>query len=158
MLSVRLVRMIEDHAEELTQGALEDIRSNPRTPSYHRLSREEMHLRLYDVYSNLGRWLGERAEEVIEATYRALGRRRRAEGIPLSEVLYALILTKHHLAEYILSAGVVGSAVELYQEEELNIMIGHFFDKALYFTARGYEEAASTSETGLPVAGSRQSA
>jgi len=158
MLSARLVRMIEDHAEQLTQGALDDIRHNPRTPSYHRLSREELHLRLYDVYSHLGRWLGERAESAIEATYRDLGRRRRTEAIPLSEVLYALILTKHHLGEYILSAGLVGSAVELYQEEELNIMVGHFFDKAVYFTARGYEEAASGSETGVPTGSGRTTA
>ena len=34
------------------------------------------------------------------------------------------------------------SAVELYQEEELNLMIGHFFDKVLYYTVRGYETAA----------------
>ena len=50
--------------------------------------------------------------------------------MPLSEVVYALALTKDHLREYIRAVGLVDSAVELYLEEELHLSIGHFFDKA----------------------------
>ena len=141
MLSSRLIRAIEDHAEELTQGVLADVGQNPRTPAYHSLPRSELHRRVYDVYHHLGRWLGDtdQIDDPVEAAYGTLGRTRRAEGIPLSEVVYALLLTKHHLREYIRASGLVGSAVELYQEEELQRLIGRFFDKAVYFTARGYE-------------------
>lgn len=140
MLSARLVRRIEEHAEELTRGLLNDLGSNPRTPAYHRLSREELHRRVYEVYRNLGRTLGEESDENIQATYDALGRRRCQEGVPLHEVVFALILTKHHLRDYIRSAGIVDSAVDLYQEEELHIRVGRFFDKAIYFTVKGYED------------------
>ena len=58
MLSVRLVRMIEDHAEELTRGVLNDLQSNTRTRAYHKISREELHRRVYEVYHNFGEWLG----------------------------------------------------------------------------------------------------
>lgn len=141
MLSSRLIRAIEEHAEPLTQGVLQDLAQNPRTPAYHRLPHSELHNRVYDVYRNLGRWLGDtdQVDDPVESTYGTLGRTRRAEGIPLSEVVYALILTKHHLRDYIRSSGLVGSAVELYQEEELHLLIGRFFDKATYFTVRGYE-------------------
>jgi hypothetical protein len=141
MLSARLVRTIEDHAEDLTRGVLRDLQTNPRTPAYHKLSRDELHKRVYDVYHHLGRWVGEKTEEMVEASYGELGRKRRVEGVPLSQVIYALILTKDHLRDYIRSAGLVGSAVELYQEEELNHMIDRFFDRAVYFTVRGYEAA-----------------
>jgi hypothetical protein len=143
MLSARLVRMIEDHAEELARGAVRDLQSHTRTAAYHKLSPEQLHRRVYDVYHNLGRWVGEKAEAAIEATYSELGRRRHAEGVPVSQVVYALILTKDHLRDYIRTTDVVDSAVELYQEEELNRMVGHFFDKAIYFTVKGYEAAAS---------------
>ncbi|MGA2630262.1 MAG: hypothetical protein ABSG54_08590, partial [Terriglobia bacterium] len=93
MLSTRLVRLIEDHAEELTRGVLNDLQTNTCTPSYHKLSREQLHHRVYTVYRNLGVWLGHAAEESIEAAYCELGQTRHAEGIPLSEVIYALGLT-----------------------------------------------------------------
>src|SRR5687767_2767182 len=139
MLSSRLIRMIEDHAEDLTRGTLSDLSRNPRTPAYHSIPHGELHRRVYDVYRNLGRWLGDKTDAPVEETYGALGRTRRAEGILLSEVVYALILTKQHLAQYIRSSGLVASAVELYQEEELNHLIDDFFDRAVYFTVRGYE-------------------
>jgi hypothetical protein len=142
MLSARLVRLIEDHAEDLTRGVLSDLTTNPRTVAYHTIPREELHKRVYDVYRNLGRWLGDASDEAIEPSYLSLGRRRFAEGVPLAEVVYALILTKHHLTSYIRSAGLPDSAVELYQEEELALIVDRFFDKALYHSVRGFEQAA----------------
>lgn len=151
MISARLVRVIEDHAEELTRGVLSDLASNPRTPAYHKLPPDELHLRVYDVYHNLGRWLGDKTEEHLEAAYGGLGRKRYGEGVPLSEVVFALILTKDHLRGYIRSVGLVDSTVELYLEEELHLLIGHFFDKAVYHTVKGYEgEATSRAASARP--------
>ncbi len=141
MLSARLIQMIQDHAEDLTRELLQDLASNARTPAYHKLAQDELHQRVYDVYHNLGRWLGDKSDESVEARYSGLGRTRASEKVPLSEVIYALILIKEHLRGYIRRAGLVGSAVELYAEEELQLMIGHFFDKALYYTVKGYEGA-----------------
>ena len=146
MLTDRLVRMIEQHAEDLTRALVENLQSNPRTASYHRLSREAIHDRTHNVYKNLGLWLNSKAEEDIEASYTELGREREAEGIPISEVVYALTLTKYHLRDYIRAAGLVDSAVELYQEQELHRVLGHFFDKAIYYTVRAYERAANHKE------------
>lgn len=144
MLSFRVVQMIESHAEQLTRGVVHDLQTNPRTPSYHKLSAEELHHRAYAVYRNLGRWLGEETEQTIEAFYGELGKKRQAEGIPLCEVLYALLLVKYHLRDYVRSSGLIDSAVDLYQEQELQRLVGHFFDRAIYYTVKSYEcEAAS---------------
>ncbi len=142
MLSARLVRMIEDHAEQLTRAVVHDLQSNPRTAAYHKLSRDELHHRVYQVYRNLGLWLGHEADDAIEASYGELGEKRLVEGIPVSEVVYALILTKYHMRDYIRSSGLIDSAVGLYQEQELHRLVGQFFDKAIYYTAKGYERAA----------------
>ena len=152
MLSAPFVRIIEDHAEELTRVVIRDLQSNPRTRSYHELSREALHARVFDVYRNLGDWLGVETDEAIEAKYNELGRRRSAEKVPLSEVIYALILTKYHLRDYILTAGLVGSVVALYQEQELQRLVGQFFDKAIYYTARAYEREASRHQATKPEA------
>ena len=141
MLSDRLVRVIENHAEELTRSVLDDLASNELTPGYHELPHTELHNRVYGVYHNLGQWITEKAEGSIKDTYMALGRTRHNEGIPLSEVVKALILTRRHLWDYVRSAGLVDTTVELHQEEELNLMVGRFFDHAVYYTVKGYEDA-----------------
>jgi hypothetical protein len=143
MLSARLVRIIEDHAEQLTRGLIDDLLSNSHTPHYHGLTREELHHRTYDVYRNLGRWLSNETESAIESVYTQLGKRRLAEGIPLSEIVYSLGLTKYHLLEYIHVCGMVDSAVDLHGDRELQRLVGRFFDKAVYHTVRGFEHEAS---------------
>lgn len=139
MLSARLVRTIEDHAEPLAREMLKDLKTNARTPAYHGLSENDLYARVYDVYHHLGRWVGEPDDAAIEKSYGELGRRRRHEGIPVSEVVYALILTKDHLLHFIRRSGFAGSAVELYQEEELTHLVDRFFDKAIYNTILGHE-------------------
>ena len=57
MISRKLVKMIEEHAEQITQGLLKDIQTNPKTNSYQQFSAEEMYSRAYTVYKNLGEWL-----------------------------------------------------------------------------------------------------
>jgi len=135
--------MVEDHADQITHALLNDLQSNPRTPTYHSLSRDELHRRVFEIYRNLGRWVANEADETVEAAYSDLGKIRFAEDIPLSEVVYALILTKYHLREYINTSALLDSAVELYQEKELQRMIGMFFDKAIYFTVQAYMQEAA---------------
>ena len=141
MLSDSLVQMIEDHAEKLTHSLVNDLKSNKRTTHYHHLTGDELHRRTYDVYRHLGHWIASKTEAAIESSYTELGKTRQAEGIPLNEVVYALILTKKHLREYIRFSGLSDSAVDLHRERELQQLVGQFFDKAIYYTVRGFEHA-----------------
>ena len=84
MLSTRLVRLIESHAEDLTRGLVGHLKAHPRTPSYHHYSDADLHTRAYNVYRNLGAWVTGKGEEEIRKAYEDLGRLRFAEGIPLS--------------------------------------------------------------------------
>lgn len=131
--------MIENHAEELTRTAIQDLKTNPRTPYLHGLSIQELHDQSYDVYRNLSHWLMDFSDEAIEAFHYQLARQRYEEGIPLQEVVFAHILRKYHLRDYIRRSGMVDSATDLIQEQELHHLIGRFFDKAIYYTVKGYE-------------------
>jgi len=161
MLLARLIWLIENHADSLTRSTLDDLQTNPRTRSFHAIARDEMQTRIYSLYRNLGHWIGTRDESRIEAEYLDLGRRRKADGMPLSELVYAIILYKKHLREFIQDNTVLEAAsdrpehgellpVLLYEIQELNYMVGHFFDAALYHMARGYEQAAAAAP--VPVA------
>jgi hypothetical protein len=142
VISMKLVSMIEDHADQLTDGLVGYLQRHPRTGGYHKLARSELHNRAYDVYRNLGRWVAGKSESEIESGYLDLGERRFREGIPLSQVVFALVLTKDHLLNYVKMSGLSDSALDLYQEMELIRLVGQFFDKAIYHTVHGYERAA----------------
>ena len=141
MLLPWLMRLIETHAEELTEKLVQAVRTSPRTTFLQEVSEAELKRRVFDLYHNLGRWLGEKGEADIEATYGEIGRKRFREGVPLSELVYALILMKQHLWDFIQKNDLPETATNLYGEEQLEAMVGQFFDRALYHAVRGYEEA-----------------
>ena len=145
MLSTRLIQMIEAHAEQLTQGLVQQLKSHSRTASYKRFSDTEIHNRTYTVYKNLGAWTVGKPEGEIRCTYEALGLDRFEEGIPLHEVIYTLILTKNHLLNYVRTQGLGATALEIYGEQELASQVNRFYDSAIYYTAVGYERALRVS-------------
>ena len=82
-----------------------------------------------------------------------MGRTRFRQGIPFSEIVYVLMLTKKHLRKFIREHGLVDFSgdrvtpdelvpVELYAIQELSCLVGEFFDRALYHLVRGNEMAA----------------
>lgn len=153
MLSVRLIKLIETHAESLTREVVEDLLTNEHTRSYVHIPRDELAPRVFAFFQNLGNWIGDPKGDAIRAEYEEWGRARCSQGIPLSEIIYSLILTKKHLRRYIREHGLVefsgdrvGSSelmpLELYSIQELNYTVGDFFDRALYYLAHGYEKQA----------------
>jgi hypothetical protein len=144
MLSERLVQLVENHAEELTMGLIADLKQNPRTMEYHRLPDDEIRRRVFDVYHDLGEWLGTERQSLVETHYTSLGKRRADESVPLSQVIYALIKTKTHVIEYVRRAGLFDSAVDLYQLQEFRRLLDNFFDMAIYYTALSYERETAS--------------
>ena len=142
MLSTRLVRLIETHADELTRGLVSHLKTHPRTPSLHGYAEADLR-GAHSLYLNLGEWLSGKNETEARKKYEELGRRRHAEGLPLSEILYALAVTKNHLLEFATTSSEGMSAIEGHGERELILMVSRFFDNAMYFTATGYEQAKS---------------
>src|SRR5215467_9155420 len=156
MLANRLIQLIENHSDSLTQEVLHDVLANERTSSFRRVPVEELEPRIAALYQNLGKWIGNPKEDQVQREYEEWGRQRFRQGIPLSEIVYCLILTKTHLRRFIRDHGLIAFSgdrvtpdelipVELYGIQELNYMVGEFFDRALYHLARGYEAAARTS-------------
>jgi len=155
MLTSRLMELIYRHAASLTHAAVEDVLSNECTASFRRIPRAELESRIAAMYQNLSKWIGNSGEGVREE-YEDWGRTRFRQGIPLSEIVYSVILMKHHLRDFIREHGqVVFSGdrlakemigVELYSIQELNYMVGEFFDRALYHLAKGYETAERAAQ------------
>lgn len=142
MLLPNLLHNVEDKADRLADELLKDVATNPRTRSLHQIGRDDLRRAAYDLYHNLSRWLAARDEGYIEVVYTQQGQEHAQRGVPLEEAVYAQVLAKRHLWNYIRLNDMAETALELYQEEELALLIGDFFDKALYHTVRGYQRAS----------------
>jgi len=142
MIYTKLLKLIEDNANELSQRLCKDLLSKEETKGYRSLSEDEVFKRVHDVYSNLGKWLSKDDDTVteVEKAYTELGKKRFRENIPLNEVVLAFMLIKRHLWLYVREKQFLDSAYELYQALEMNNNVVYFFDRAIYYVTVGYEE------------------
>jgi hypothetical protein len=141
MIALRLVRLIETHSEELAEGLTQKILSSERTRDMRKVPANELHHRCHEIYRNLSDWLLNKTEHDIEKVYKDLGARRASQGVSLAALTWALMLTKEHLWSFLEWEGVHGGLHNVFGELELLRLLDQFFDRALYHTTEGYEQA-----------------
>jgi len=140
--SRKLVDLIERSADELSRNYITEIGRDPRMPTYKTLDADDLYGRTYSVYSQLGKWISrETSREEIKAYWKGLGRRRRQEGFPFSEIVLSLSHERLLLWRKIEADGLLDTALDLYQALDLQHRVLVFFDLALFYAALGYEES-----------------
>ncbi|HZX11247.1 MAG TPA: hypothetical protein VFG01_09925 [Acidobacteriota bacterium] len=141
-VSRKLVDLIESNADELTIRCINNLRDHPSTLTYQTYDENKLYRRVYRVYSQLGKWISrETSKEEIAAHYEALGAQRKKEGFKLSEVIQALVILRRHLWLKVLAEGFIDNVIELNQALALNNRVILFFDRAIHYAIKGYEEA-----------------
>lgn len=141
MLVGRMVKLIEDHADELVSRMVRKLREDPGTSDYRRFGDEELAERARRVYSQLHEWISRENDDAVADEYFVLGQQRAHEGVPLANVVQALFLIRRNLWDYVEGLGA-DTMLELRQHHELELTVVRFFDRAIYNTVRGYESAA----------------
>ena len=142
IITYRFVRLVEDHSEALAASLLRKVHASEHTQSYcEQVPPEELRHRVYEIYRHLGEWLLHKNETDIEQRYTAIGTRRANQGVPLSELIWAIVLTKHNLWEFILDESFPDRPVEILGKQELLQLVDLFFDRAVHSAAVGYEWA-----------------
>lgn len=141
LLAYRLVKLIETHSDQLAAGALDKLQHCPKTSSFRSESAEEYKQRVYEIYHSLGEWLLGKTESDIERRYTEIGRRRAAQGVPLSQLIWAINLAKQYLLEFLRTETGVERTIEVFGELEVLQLLEQFFDRANYYAAVGYESS-----------------
>jgi ADP-ribose pyrophosphatase YjhB (NUDIX family) len=139
MLSDSLIGFVNESIPLVARLWLADVRSNHTTTSYLELDPDLLLAECTTSLQQLGRWLeGESTEEQIKLFFRDLGIRRQAQGVPLHELLSAIMLLKRQMWAHARSQGVWQRPMEMYRVMELQSRFAVFFDRAMYHSARGY--------------------
>jgi hypothetical protein len=141
MLAYRLVRLIETHSDTLASSLLRKVQNSGFTLAYSKVPPVELKQRVYEIYGHLGDWLLGRSEADIEKRYLQIGSRRAQQGVPQSQVTWAIVLTKENLWQFIRRELPAEHAVEIFGELELLQLLEQFFDRAIYYSALGHERA-----------------
>jgi len=149
MVALRLVRLIQDHSEELTEGLIAKITTSSRTADLRKVPTEELRGRIREILQHLNEWLLTKTGRDIEQHYREVGERRAAQNVALSDFCWGIILTKDHLWEFIQKQAFMRNPIEIYGELELLRLIDQFFDRALCFASEGYEQYMELQQTGI---------
>jgi hypothetical protein len=88
----------------------------------------------------LGDWLHSKSDAEIERRYVEIGARRAAQGVPLSQVIWTITLTKENLWEFLKKESVIDRPTEIFGELEMFQLLVQFFDRAVYYAAIGCEK------------------
>jgi len=133
-----VVRTIGENPRELINQLNGELKTNLGTSHYHRLSDEELIRRHSHVFRILTQWLLSRDEAELLKNGEDLGNRRFHEGTPLGQVVLVLILVEKIFLKYMENSGQP-------LDGETRRNVEEFFQKAVYYTAKGYEVALAVS-------------
>jgi hypothetical protein len=143
LLAYRLVRLIETHSEQLADGLLERLQSDPKCYPYGGVPSEEFRQAAIEIYQRLGDWLLGKGEEEVGRRYREIGHRRAQQGVSLPQLIWAIALTKENLIEFLQRQTSESKPVEILGELEVVNALERFFDHAMYYSALGHEQGLS---------------
>lgn len=143
MLALRLVRLIETHSDDIARQVVQRIRSSHHASAYKGLPDQELAEIGSEVYRHLGEWLTDRTQADIERFFTQKAQARIHGAIPLSDVVWMLMVTKEALWRYVHSNVEVGAAFELLGELELVQALDQFFDRGIYYVTLAYERGGA---------------
>jgi hypothetical protein len=61
--------------------------------------------------------------------------------VPLSQLIWAIILTKKNVCDFLKQEAVLDRPAEISAELAVEELLNQFFDRAVYYAAAGYERA-----------------
>ena len=142
MMAYRFVRLIETHSDALAAGLLDKVQHSEFTPAVNQnVPPEELKRRVCEIYRHLGEWLLGKTEFDIEQRYEEIGTRRAQQGVPISELIWTIVLTKENLWEFLKKEALLERPAEVFGELEMLQLLEQFFERAVYYAAVGHERA-----------------
>ena len=148
MIALRLVRLIEAHADELADGLVRKFQTSPRTIRLRRVPVQELRNRSSEILRHLSEWLLSKSDADVERRYAEMGALRATQGVSLADLCWAIVWTKEHIWDFLEREAFLRSPLEIYGEMELLRLLDQFFDRATCYVAEGYEKASAKRAAG----------
>lgn len=150
MRAAKLVQHLRTNADSMSERLLAKIRTSSGCRDLLlRVPAEEHKQYSLNVYLDLVEWLTSETESVMESRYLELGIRRSQQGVPVSQLFWAVCITREYLWEYIQQECLLDDPVEFWGGVVLLRSVNQFFDRALYATLVGCQKPGAADLFGL---------
>jgi hypothetical protein len=134
-----MASLLEANAKSLAAIWLEEVKKTDYMNTYRALADGLVMHRGYHVYLMFIKWLQAGADDKdIAIDFEAIGIQRYKENFPLSEVMYALYLTKKVFWEFLITNEEVKKTFDMNQSPEVISVFNNYFDLGNFFIVRGY--------------------
>ncbi|HXZ81986.1 MAG TPA: hypothetical protein VEG30_18800 [Terriglobales bacterium] len=151
MRPLKLVQHMKTNADRMSEGMLQKIRNSDRCGALLQKVPEDEHKRYaLQIYLDLTDWLSAETDSIVEQHYSAVGIRRAQQGVPFSNLFWAVCIARDYLWEYIQQECLLDEPVEFWGGVNLLRSLNQFFDRALYFTLVGYQKAGQDTFSSAP--------
>ena len=143
MRALKLIQHMKGNAERMSEEVMRKVRNSEKCGQLLLVIPEEEQRRSsLEIYRDLTAWLGTESDATIEHRYESLGMLRAQQGVPFSNLYWAICIAHEHLWEYMQQECLLDEPIEFWGGVILLRSLTQFFDRALYFALRGYEKAA----------------
>lgn|SRR5215470_3695681 len=140
MRPLKLVQHMKTNGDRMSQGLLQKIRTSNRCDELVlRVSVDEQKRYGSIIYGDLTDFLSGETESFVEQHYVGLGTQRAQQGVPFSDLFWAVSISRDYLWEYIQQECLLDEQVDFWGGVILLRSLNRFFDRALYFTILGYQ-------------------
>src|SRR5947208_16826145 len=142
MRALKLVQRMKANSVPISENLVSKIRSSGKCSELlRRLTENEQRKYALEIYRDLTDWLARESESLVGQRYVELGFRRAGQGVPFSNMLWAVCITREYLWEYMQQECLIEEPVEFWGGVKLLHAVDRFFDEVLYFTLAGYEKS-----------------
>jgi len=149
MRALKLVEHMKTSADRMAEAVNERIRRSDRCGELVlKVPAEEQKRSAEGIYSDLTDWLATEGDSGIEERYIELGIRRAQQGVPFSDLYWAVCIAHEHLWEYMQQECLFDDPVEFWGGVMLLRSLTRFFDRALYSALIGYQKAGKGQVAG----------
>jgi hypothetical protein len=139
MVYESLIAIVESHLENLTNTWVQEVKRSEYLDTYKNLNDKELYSRGNILFSNLLDWLLKGASNDDAAFYfKEIGIKRIKEGVPLTEVYYALYLEKKVLWSFVAWKDEISGILKAIDAIEFMTVINNYFDLGDFYIIKGY--------------------
>lgn len=141
LISDKLVELVEKHNKEIIKRWVARLLSDPTTSSFSQKNIDFVEAKARNLLEHLGKWVGyDTAKEDVGRRYADEGIEMFKMNVPLCEVIRAMYTLRRTLWLFLENESAFDTAFQLHQMQELSDRVILFFDRAEYYTIRGYME------------------
>jgi hypothetical protein len=142
MRALKLIQHMKSNAERMSEEVVAKVRNSEKCSQLLlAIPEEEQRRSSLDIYRDLTAWLETESDATIERRYESLGMLRAQQGVPFSNLYWAICIAHEHLWGYMEQECLLDEPVEFWGGVILLRSLTQFFDRALYFALLGHEKA-----------------